>query len=62
MLYSMGNATDNITGVTSGISNCSLIINNEAASFKDTITDSEVFNFTYFLNNGAYNWEYLLLR
>lgn len=46
------NATDNL----SNISNCSLLINNELVYTKDTIIRGEIFNITYFLNNGQYNW------
>lgn len=46
----------NATDYLSNISNCSLLVNNVLVYTKNMIVKGEVFNITYFLNNGQYNW------
>lgn len=47
-----GNSTDMLAEV----SNCTLIIDDTPVRDKEPITEGEIFNTTYFLENGQHNW------
>ena len=46
----------NVTDVTSGIGNCSLIINNEVNATNYTVLGNNTNNFTIYLAEDVYNW------
>ncbi|MGV8150808.1 MAG: hypothetical protein ACP5NV_03720 [Candidatus Woesearchaeota archaeon] len=47
-----GNATDTL----SDVANCSLILDGSTVRFKSPIIEEEIFNMTYFVENGQHNW------